>query len=165
MSQAGNAGGANGGSTPSNVATSYITDAGTAIPVLNVLQVLGGAGAATTGAGNVITVTSSAVGVAWTNSAGGALVNKFGYFATVATVYTLPAGVTNGDTVEIVSLVGAGVVVTAQGGNIIRISNTTSTANGTATSSQAGDALRLIFSLTASAWICVPSAAGMWTLA
>lgn len=41
---------------PANVATSYPTDAGTAIPALNILQVLGGTGLSTTGATNVVTV-------------------------------------------------------------------------------------------------------------
>ncbi len=41
---------------PANVATSYTSDAGTAIPALNILQVLGGTGLSTTGATNVVTV-------------------------------------------------------------------------------------------------------------
>ena len=42
--------------TPPNVATSYPTDAGTAIPALNILDILGGVGLSTTGATNVVTV-------------------------------------------------------------------------------------------------------------
>jgi len=41
--------------TPS-IPTTFDTDAGTAIPVLNILEVLGGTGLNTTGAGNTITV-------------------------------------------------------------------------------------------------------------
>ena len=42
--------------TPPNVATSYPTDAGTAIPALNILDVLGSHGLNTSGATNVVTV-------------------------------------------------------------------------------------------------------------
>lgn len=101
----------------------------------------------------------------WLDSAGGALVNHTGYFATAAAVYTLPAGAVNGDSVEIADFAGGGVVVTAQGGDLIRISNTDSSVNGTATSTQIGDALRLIFRAAGQVWVCVPGAAGNWILA
>lgn len=109
---------------------------------------------------------SSISGVSpWLDSAGGALVNLTGYFATAAAVYTLPAGVMNGDMVEIVDFVGGGVVVTAQGGDAIRISNTTSSVNGTATTTQIGDAVRLVYRLVPKIWVCVPGASGNWILA
>lgn len=38
------------------IPTSFTTDAGTALPVLNVLEVLGGTGLGTTGAGNTVTI-------------------------------------------------------------------------------------------------------------
>jgi len=44
------------GTTPPEVATSYPTDAGTAIPALNILDVLGGTGLNTAGAANVVTI-------------------------------------------------------------------------------------------------------------
>jgi hypothetical protein len=101
----------------------------------------------------------------WLDSAGGALANHTGYFATAAAAYTLPAGAINGDMVEIVDFIGGGVVVTAQGGDLIRISNTSSSVNGTATSTQIGDSLRLVFRAVGQVWVCVPGAAGNWILA
>lgn len=101
----------------------------------------------------------------WLDSAGGALVNHTGYFATAAAVYTLPAGVANGDMVEIVDTVGGGVVVTASGADIIQIQNVASSAGGTATSSQQGDSLRLSFRLADLTWYCCPGAGGIWVLA
>jgi len=41
-------------------ATSYVTDSGSAIPAANILNVLGGTGADTSGAGNTITINASA---------------------------------------------------------------------------------------------------------
>lgn len=93
------------------------------------------------------------------------MANYNGYFATGAGAYTLPAGVLDGDTVEIIDNVGGGVVVTAQGGNTIRIQNVNSSANGTATSSQFGDALRLIFRASIGEWQCCPGGGGNWLLA
>jgi len=46
------------GTTPPEVATSYVTDAGTATPALNILNVLGGTGVDTAGAGDTITINS-----------------------------------------------------------------------------------------------------------
>ena len=41
---------------PANVATSYVTNSGTAVPAANVLNVLGGGGEIITGSGNTVTV-------------------------------------------------------------------------------------------------------------
>lgn len=123
----------------------------------------GGTVTITNGAGT-INLESSA-GVTWLDTAGGALVNNTGYFVTAAAVVTLPAGVANGDVVEIVDTVGGGVVVTASGADIIQIQNVASSAGGTATSTQKGDSLRLIFRLADVTWYCVPGAGGTWILA
>lgn len=101
----------------------------------------------------------------WQDFAGGALASSNGYFATAAAVYTLPLGVADGETVEIIDNIGGGVVVTAAGAQTIRVQNTVSSAGGTATSSQFGDALRLIYRATNTEWQCCPGGGGMWTLA
>lgn len=57
-------------STGSTVATSYVTDAGTAVPSAGVLHVNGASGVTTSGAGNTITITGSGTG-------GGSLFTRF----------------------------------------------------------------------------------------
>jgi len=47
------------GTVPSDVATSYVTDSGTATPSANVLNVLGGTGTTTSGSGDTITITNT----------------------------------------------------------------------------------------------------------
>lgn len=110
-------------------------------------------------------VSSLATTMSWIDSIGGGLVNHTGYFATAIAAYTLPAGVANGDQIEIVDTVGGGIIVTAQGGNFIQIQNVASSANGTATSTQKGDALRLTFRLADVTWYEVPGSGGNWILA
>lgn len=107
-------------------------------------------------------VSSIAGSSPWIDFAGGALVNHTGYFATAAAVYTLPAGVANGDMIEIVDFIGGGVVLTAQGGDLIRIGNVDSSVNGTVTSTILGDALRIVFRAVGQVWVQCPGSQGTW---
>lgn len=59
MSQAGIIQIFNGGSIPATVATEYVTDSGSAVPAANILNVVGGAGISTSGAGNTVTITTT----------------------------------------------------------------------------------------------------------
>ena len=52
-----------GAGVPPIVAETYTTDAGNAVPAANVLNVLGGVGIHTTGAGNTLTITNTAPAV------------------------------------------------------------------------------------------------------
>lgn len=103
--------------------------------------------------------------ITWQDFAGGAMAISNGYFATAAAAYTLPLGVADGETIEIVDQVGGGVVVTAAGAQVIQIANTLSSAGGTATSTQSGDSIRAVYRASAGRWICVPGVNGNWLLA
>lgn len=107
----------------------------------------------------------SSGGITWQDFAGGAMAISNGYFATAAAAYTLPLGVADGETIEIIDNIGGGVVVTASGAQTIRVQNVNSSAGGTCTSTQFGDALRLIFRASIGEWQCCPGGGGNWLLA
>lgn len=91
------------------IPTSFVTDAGTAVPALNVLQVLGGTDITTSGAGNTILITfTGAPGLTWNvvTSANNpvTLVTQNAYIAKGALPvnFVLPAGAAVGDIYRIV---------------------------------------------------------------
>ena len=144
---------------PGTVATSYTANSGSAVPSANVLQILGSSGITTSGAGNVITISSSGGGgIPWTvvTVAGPTLmaVNN-GYIADSSGValvtLTLPTTLsTAGDIIRV-----AGTGTNAAGGwriaqnasDIIRFGNVTTTAGGSGRldSTDRNDVVELLF--------------------
>lgn len=85
------------------VATTFQEDSGTAAPVLNILNVLGGTGAYTTGSGNTITINTVGAGYYWqiVTSADNPVIftASYGYIAKDASAvqFLLPATAAVGD--------------------------------------------------------------------
>src|SRR5882672_6838678 len=90
------------GNVPTNVPTTFTTNAGNAVPAANILNILGAGSVSTAGAGNTVTITATASVMTWTDEAVGftAVVNN-GYFCTAALVALLPAAPTQGQIVII----------------------------------------------------------------
>lgn len=62
--------GVTAGALPPVVPTSFVSDSGVAIPVLNILNVVGGTGITTTGSGNTLVVKLANSGVSFTTTVG-----------------------------------------------------------------------------------------------
>lgn len=157
-------GGGGGGGTAPNVATSYVTNAGTAVAAVNVVHVVGAGSTSTSGAGNIITINTTANVLPWTDEAVSfaAAVNN-GYFCTAALTATLPAGPTQGQVVIIEVDTAGAVTIQANAGQKISLGNTLSATGGTAVSSKVGDSTYLVYRNASSTWHSI-STEGTWNV-
>lgn len=99
-----------------------------------------------------------------TSGAFAAVVNK-GYFLTAASTATLPASPAQGDTIRFICDTTGSCVITANTGQVIRISNSVSSAAGTATNTLRGDSLVLVYRAANTTWFSLNSPSGGWNLA
>jgi hypothetical protein len=146
------------GPIPSNIPTSFVTNSGTAVPLANVLNILGTAGTSTSGSGNTVTIKVTGSGMTWnTISASQPLAVNNGYFCVspgVALSLSLPAVSALGDEIEI-SLDGSTSFTITQGaGQSIRLGNLATTAgvSGSISSTQQGDSIRMICQVANLKW-------------
>lgn len=156
-----------GGPLPPNIPTSFQTDSGIAVPAANILNVLGGNGATTSGAGNTVTVTVVTDGMPWIDQAVSFSASaQTGYFCTGTITANLPAtaGLANGATIILYVDSASVLTIQANAGQTIQISNGQSSVAGTASSTAEGSVLQLAFRIADSEWHSV-SVEGTWVLA
>ncbi len=153
------------GSLPPSVPLQFTTDSGIAVPVANNLNVIGGSGVSTSGAGSTITVNVINDGFPWTDEAVtfNALAQN-GYFCTGVLSVNLPAAPTQGNTIIIYVDSASVVTVQANTGQTIQIGSGQSSVAGTATSTAEGSCLTLVFRSSDSEWHSIADN-GSWTLA
>lgn len=115
------------------IATQFDTDGSPAVPLANILEVLGGTGISTSGSGNTVTITFTGTGFTWneiTDTSASLLVSN-GYIANNGALVTLTLPTTGviGDTIQIVGK-GTGLYRIAQNASQIINFISTSTSSG-----------------------------------
>jgi len=138
----------------------FTEDSGLATPAGGNLNIRGGPGVTTSGAGSTVTINS----VVFTNTTATTLAVDNGYFATAAGSYPLPASAAQGEILIVVCDTAGAVVLDAPALNFIRVGSAITSSGGTATSNAIGDSLTLRYRLSSLTWEAV-SVVGTWTLA
>ena len=157
MSQSGIAG-FTSSNLPSNVPTSFVTNAGTAVPLANIIEILGSGGTTTSGVGNIITITVSGSGMTWNRiSSSQTLAVNNGYFCVApggALSLLLPPVSVLGDEIEITIDGAASFTVTQGAGQTIKLGNQTTTPGigGSISSTQQGDTIRMVCKVNNLEW-------------
>lgn len=149
------------------VATSYVLDVGTAVPLANILEVNGGTGVTTSvGASNQIIITVKNDGFTWSEQStnfNAAVQN--GYFCNASLTATLPptAGLVIGNSIIFFIDTMSVVTIQANAGQMIQVGSEISVSGGTAASNTQGAILELVFKPTDSTWHTI-SSMGTWTV-
>lgn len=137
-----------------------VTDAGTAIPVANIVNMVGGTGCNTSAIGNTITINSTGGGYEWqvvTTPTKTIETNK-AYFANFAlgVTFTLPATANIGDSFKIVSVDGIITINQLVNQQIIFGNTTTSLGNaGALIGTSSGDVIEIGCWDTNNNWIVI----------
>jgi len=149
------------GTTAFPFASQFVTDSGTAVPVTNVLNVLGGTGIETSvvpdGSNNLYIGLSGSL-FQWNRVAGPAVAMSVdnGYIPTNAAVVTLtlPAAPVVGDIIEICGEGLGGWIIGQNAGQSIQFGNVSTTVGvgGTLQSSNRYDTVRLVCRLDTTTW-------------
>jgi hypothetical protein len=153
LSQAGSAQ-VQSGNLPPDVATSYVTDSGTAIPVTNTLEILGTGGASTSAVGNIVYVNVTGAGYTWNIVTSSSppnpiqIVEQNGYITSGSSQVTflLPLSPNLGDTFKIFSLTSTFKI--EQNANqkiVVGAADTTIGATGYLNSNSAGDEITITY--------------------
>lgn len=157
--------GVTAGSLPPSVPLQFTTDLGVAVPVANNLNVIGGSGVSTSGAGSTITVNVINDGFPWTDElVTFNAVAQNGYFCEGVLSVNLPADPTQGNTIIIYVDSASVVTIQANVGQTIQIGSGQSSVAGTATSTAEGSCLTLVYRSSDFEWHSIADN-GSWTLA
>lgn len=149
-------------SVPSDVATSFQTDSGTAVASSNVI-IFHGVGGSFSGSGNTVTFTTASSGTPWTTeNSDFAAVSNNGYFCSASLTATLPASPSQGDTISIAVATSGIVTVQANTGQTIQLGSSVSSTAGTMANTFTGDCLTLVYYSTLVRWFST-SSQGNWT--
>lgn len=135
----------------------FVTDDGTAIPLANIIEILGGRDIHTSASGNIIMVAFTGATQWSTISSSQTLAINHGYICISpggAISLALPAVSSVGDTIEVTLDGSTSFTITQSAGQQIRMGSLSTTAGvgGSLTSNNQGDSIRMVCSIADLKW-------------
>jgi len=159
------------GPIPPEIATEYVTNSGTAVPALNILEILGSGGVTTSASGNVITISVTGTGFTWntitssTNPTQIVAENAYIISGVAQCVLLLPLTASVGDTFIVTGL--SSLFQITQNANqkiIFGMLTTTTGVGGSITSTGSGDHVTVVCVATNLVFKVIDSMANLTTV-
>jgi hypothetical protein len=168
MSQSGPLNDQGSGPTPPDVPTEFVTNSGTAVPALNVIEILGSGSISTSGSGNVVTISISSTGYTWntitsaTNPTQIVAENAYITAGVSQCVLVLPLTASVGDAFIVTGLTSLfQITQNANQSIIFGMLTTTTGVTGSITSTGSGDHVTIVCVQTNLVWKVIDSMANL----
>jgi hypothetical protein len=148
-------------SASANFIDEIVTNSGDVFPIANVVNIVGGTGASTTGSSNTVTINTTGAGLTWTTVTGSTqtIAINNGYFSNdnSGVTFTLPTTCPEGSVFGVTNINSGGFIIAQNASQNMRIGTvvTTTGTSGSFTSTQLGDSVLFVCDVANTSFVAI----------